>query len=113
MSRKVNVKWVDDSDGKSLADERLKFALDGVHYEIDLSAKHAKRLRDQLRPWIKAGRRVGGRKRRYSGFGGGYLEPLDREQHAVIREWAIRNGYGVGRRGRIPRTVVAAFQESA
>ncbi len=40
MARKVEVKLVDDIDG-GVADETLKFSLDGTLYEIDLSSKHA------------------------------------------------------------------------
>ena len=47
MARKVQVHLLDDIDG-SQADETLKFALDGTNYEIDLSTKHADKLRSVL-----------------------------------------------------------------
>ena len=43
--------------------------IDGVSYEIDLSAKNAKKLREELKHWIDAGRRVGGRRRGRPGDG--------------------------------------------
>ena len=59
MVKKVLVSLIDDFDGKP-ADETVQFGLDGVSYEIDLSAKNAKKLREHLQPWVNAGRRTGG-----------------------------------------------------
>ena len=61
MAKKVTVTLVDDFDGEGAADETVEFGLDGVSYEIDLSAKNAAKLRNELKPWLEAGRRVGGR----------------------------------------------------
>src|SRR6185437_5083352 len=63
MVKKVTVSLLDDLDGKA-ADETVQFALDGVSYEIDLSEKNAKKLRSELQPWVTAGRRTGGSRRR-------------------------------------------------
>lgn len=107
MARKVTVTLVDDFDGEAAADETVEFALDGVTYEIDLSTKNAAKLRSDLKKWVEAGRRVGGRRRgRGSSRGRG---TIDREQSAAIREWARRNGHNVSTRGRIPADVIEAF----
>ena len=63
MAKKVTVTLVDDFDGEGAADETVEFSVDGVTYEIDLSAKNAKALRNDLKKWVEAGRRVGGRRR--------------------------------------------------
>jgi hypothetical protein len=63
MAKKVTVTLVDDFDGEGAADETVEFSIDGVSYEIDLSAKNAKKLREVLMQWIEAGRRVGCRRR--------------------------------------------------
>lgn len=60
MAKKVTVTLVDDFDGAGPADETVEFSIDGVSYEIDLSAQNAQKLRDLFTPWIEAGRRVGG-----------------------------------------------------
>ena len=112
MAKKVTVTLVDDFDGEGSADETVEFALDGVTYEIDLSAKNAKALRADLKKWVEAGRRVGGRRRgrsSSSGGGGRGRASIDREQSAAIREWARRNGHNVSTRGRIPADVIDAF----
>ncbi|MCW2690034.1 MAG: Lsr2, partial [Mycobacterium sp.] len=72
MAKKVTVTLVDDFDGEGAADETVEFGLDGVSYEIDLSAKNAAKLRGDLKGWVEAGRRVGGRRRgRSAGSGRG------------------------------------------
>ena len=110
MAKKVTVTLVDDFDGEATADETVEFGLDGVTYEIDLSAKNAAKLRNDLKQWVEAGRRVGGRKRGRAATttprGRG---AIDREQSAAIREWARRNGHNVSTRGRIPADVIDAF----
>jgi nucleoid-associated protein Lsr2 len=108
MAKKVTVTLVDDFDGEGAADETVEFGLDGVTYEIDLSTKNATKLRNDLKQWVEAGRRVGGRRRGRSSSGRG-RGAIDREQSAAIREWARRNGHNVSTRGRIPADVIDAF----
>lgn len=110
MAKKVTVTLVDDFDGEGPADETVEFSIDGVSYEIDLSAKNAKKLREDLKQWIDAGRRVGGRRRgRTATPARGARATIDREQSGAIREWARRNGHKVSTRGRIPADVIEAF----
>jgi hypothetical protein len=111
MAKKVTVFLVDDFDGEGPADETVEFSVDGVSYEIDLSTKNAKKFRDDLKQWMDAGRRVGGRRRGRPGTpaGKGGRASIDREQSAAIREWARRNGHKVSTRGRIPADVIEAF----
>lgn len=114
MAKKVTVTLVDDFDGEGPADETVEFSVDGVSYEIDLSAKNAKKLREDLKQWIEAGRRVGGRRRgRASTPGRGPRGTIDREQSAAIRDWARRNGHKVSTRGRIPAEVIEAFHAAS
>ena len=112
MAKKVTVTLVDDFDGEGPADETVEFSIDGVSYEIDLSAKNAKKLREDLKQWTEAGRRVGGRRRGRPGAptaGRGGRATIDREQSAAIREWARRYGHKVSTRGRIPADIIEAF----
>jgi hypothetical protein len=110
MAKKVTVTLVDDFDGEATADETVEFGLDGVTYEIDLSSKNATKLRNDLKQWVEAGRRVGGRRRGRAAAGPARGRgAIDREQSAAIREWARRNGHNVSTRGRIPADVIDAF----
>src|SRR5438270_13340428 len=101
MAKKVTVTLVDDFDGAGAADETVEFGLDGVTYEIDLSSKNAAKLRNDLKQWVAAARRVGGRRGGRSGSGGG-RGPTDAEQSAATRDWARRNGAAVPTRARLP-----------
>lgn len=115
MAQKVQVLLVDDLDGGQ-AEESVLFALDGTSYEIDLSAKNAKALRDALARYVGSGRKVGRSAarataaRRVAGVAKtGSPARVDREQNAAIRDWARKNGFDVSDRGRIPAEVVEAF----
>ena len=58
MASKAIVEVIDDLDG-SKAEETVRFAIDGTEYEVDLSGAHSKKLRDALKPFVEAGRKVG------------------------------------------------------
>jgi hypothetical protein len=51
------VQFVDDLDGSTTDVATHRFTVDGVTYEIDLSAPNTARLRDAFAPYIAAGRR--------------------------------------------------------
>lgn len=105
MAQKIHVTLVDDID-HSPADENLSFGLDGINYEIDLSAKNAQELRDALSKYIDAGRRVGGRAVRGRGPATATKGASDVAQ---IRAWARENGYTVHERGRIQAEIRDAY----
>ncbi len=106
MAQKVQVLLVDDIDGVP-ADESITFALDGVSYEIDLSAGNAAALRDALAPWVGHARKVGGR-----GVRTGAPRPgrAARGDAAAIRNWAKSTGRTVSERGRISAEVRTAYE---
>jgi hypothetical protein len=115
MAKQVITVLTDDLDGTD-ADRTVEFGLDGVTYTIDLSGKNAGKLRKALEPYIAAGHRVG------RGPAGGPGTPVtrriaapspsSRDQNQAVRAWAVRNGYEVSERGRIPASVVQAFNEA-
>lgn len=114
MAKQIIHKLIDDLDGSD-ADETVKFALDGIQYEIDLSKKNAEKLRNDLAPYVAAGSKVGrgglvvgGRAAR--GRGGAVA---DREQNKAIRAWAKREGKEISDRGRIPQEIVDEYHARA
>ncbi|WP_433726450.1 histone-like nucleoid-structuring protein Lsr2 [Nocardia sp. CA-129566] len=111
MAKKVTVTVVDDYDGTSKADETIRFSLDNVIYEIDLSTKNAGKLRATLEPWTENARRTG-RVAKSRGVGKGLGSTVDRDQSLAIREWARKNGRKVSARGRISADVVAAYNSA-
>jgi nucleoid-associated protein Lsr2 len=107
MAQRTVVELIDDIDGGP-GEETVRFGLDGLAYEIDLSRKNAAALRDALAKYVGASRR--GRTRRFRGsrprvtFVGA--------SSRTIREWAHANDVPVPDRGRIPAAVVARFNEA-
>jgi hypothetical protein len=106
MAQKTIVQLIDDLDG-GVATETVQFGLDGTQYEIDLSEKNASKLRDVMASYVAHARRAsrGATSTRRA------ARPArsDREQTAAIREWARKNGYRIGDKGRIPSTILEAY----
>src|ERR1700712_620741 len=62
MATMTTVSLVDDLDGSAAA-ETVAFSLDGANYEIDLTDKNAKKLRDALSGYVANARRIDGGRR--------------------------------------------------
>ncbi|GGH43946.1 histone-like nucleoid-structuring protein Lsr2 [Microbacterium album] len=111
MARKIVHQLVDDLDGTVLEPgegETVLFSLDGKSYEIDLTAENAQSLRDTFTPYISAARRM-------SGGSSSSSAPRGRRRggqtdYGPIREWAKQNGYKVSERGRVPATIIEAYE---
>lgn len=97
MAKKQIVEIVDDLDG-SPADTTVKFGVDGRHYEIDLSEKNAKELRDFLKKYRDAGTPITG--------------PAPKNEAKKIRQWAEENDYPVAKRGRLHSDIVEAYRNA-
>ncbi|NJC73293.1 Lsr2 family protein [Planosporangium thailandense] len=115
MAKKTIHMLIDDLDG-SEADESVKFAIDGVQYEIDLSKENVAKLRDALAPYVAVGTKAGrsggivrtvGAPRRRGGAA------VDRDQNRAIREWAQSKGIAVSDRGRIKQEIVDRYHAEA
>ena len=104
MAQKVQVVLVDDIDGGG-AQETVAFALDGVSYEIDLSAPNAATLREAFAPYVGAARKAGARTGRRTAT----RRAAAGSRSAEIRAWAKEQGLKVSERGRISADVVARY----
>ncbi len=107
MAQKTLVILEDDLEGGEAA-ETVSFSLDGVAYEIDLSAKNAAKLRDVMAVYVGSGRRVGGRASR----GKATKNRTGNARTADIREWARTTGLDVSERGRIPALIVEQYEKA-
>jgi hypothetical protein len=110
MAQRVEVVLIDDVDGGA-AEETVTFAIDGVSYEIDLSEKNARKLRDDLAKWTGHARRSGGSRggRRRSASGSSSTK---RSDLGAVREWARANGHQVSDRGRISAEIQSAYDKA-
>ena len=106
MAQRTVVTFVSDLTGKPIGTDNatLQFGLEGSTYEIDLSAKEQKALRDVLAPYIEAGRKVGSTRRRSSA-----KSQSQAASPKEIRAWAIENGHDIPARGRIPAAAAEAY----
>lgn len=104
VAQQVNIVLVDDLDGAE-AHETVTFGLDGSAYEIDLSDKNAKKLRDALSLYTASARRSGRRQVR-STSGRSSVDT------AAIRAWAKSKGYEVSDRGRISADILEAYKKA-
>src|SRR3954454_2420412 len=71
MAQRTHTLLADHVDG-SQATETLRFALDGVEYEIDLNERHARELREAVSLFVDAARRGGGGPSRAGARGAGF-----------------------------------------
>lgn len=106
MAKKTVTSIYDDIDGTEGA-ETVAFSFDGKSYEVDLSDKNKDKLAKALEPYISAGRSTGGSRRSSGASRGGGRTDL-----ASIRAWAKDNGHDVSERGRIPASVISAYDEA-
>ena len=107
MAQKVQTLYIDDLDG-SAADSTVRFGLDGTDYEIDLSAKHTKELRNALAPFIVSARRASGQTQRRARTS--RKAPATGVDPTEVREWAKAHGIDVKNRGRVPAELVVKFK---
>ncbi|MFJ5221208.1 Lsr2 family protein [Streptomyces sp. NPDC088354] len=108
MAQKVLTIFTDDITGETSDDVAThSFALDGVTYEIDLSADSYDSLLEELGPYLGAGRRVGGRVKRSTA-----PKPTQSsDETAKVRAWAKENGYEINNRGRVPASIREAYEK--
>ena len=112
MAQKVQVLLVCDlHDNDEEGTETVTFALDGSTYEIDVCESPAAQLRDSFATSVGAARRAGrgGAPKR---AGAGRPAKAGGDRVAQIREWARANGHQVNDRGRLPASVVAAYDKA-
>ncbi|WP_426320698.1 histone-like nucleoid-structuring protein Lsr2 [Microbacterium sp. E-13] len=114
MARRIVHQLVDDLDGTLLESgegETVLFSLDGVAYEIDLTADNAAALRGALERYTQAARTVStSRGATNSGSSGRRRRRSGQQDYSGVREWAKKNGYQVSERGRVPASVLEAYE---
>lgn len=116
MAKRTIHMLIDDLDGGE-ADETVRFALDGVQYEIDLSKNNADKMRSALSPYVEAGSKAGrtgvGVVPRRAAAKARSTSTADRDQNKAIREWAQSKGIAVSDRGRIKQEIVDRYNAEA
>ena len=107
VTQTVSIVLTDDLDGSD-ADETVTFSLDGAWYELDLSSRNAAAMREAVRPYVSAARRVNRPSSRRSART--EKRPFDEVDPMAVRAWAASNQVQVSPRGRIPASVLEGFR---
>lgn len=110
MARKIVHQLIDDIDGTVLepgSGQTVLFSLDGVAYEIDLTDDNAAALREALAPFVSTARAVSGSHGR--GSRRTASAATGRRDLKAVRAWAQENGHPVSDRGRVPASVLTAY----
>jgi Lsr2 len=114
MAQKVTREFIDDIDG-SAAERTFTFAVDGTHYEIDLSSDNIKEFNDAIAGFIESARKVktSGPGRRARKTSPSIRDShRSREQTQAVRDWARQHGHNISNRGRIPASIQQAFDQA-
>ena len=90
---------VDDLDG-TIGARTVTFSLDDAIYTIDLAEHNLARLREELAPYVAAGRQLAGSRRK----------PVDRALNRAVRAWAAEEGITLNKLGRIPDSVLRLYE---
>lgn len=96
---------VSDLSGKSNADT-VTFGLGDTWYEVDLTAEERKGLESALKSYLKVGRKAENVPKKR------FVPETTAEERDKIREWARKKGFDFHDRGRIPKTVMKAYDEA-
>jgi hypothetical protein len=85
----------------------VRFAVEGIGYEIDLSAKNAAALRKLLAPYLGHARKAGRAPVRRAG-----RTAASRQRSGDIRAWAKQHGLAVSERGRSAASVLEQYESA-
>jgi sRNA-binding protein len=115
LAQRVQVELVDDLNGE-VAQETVRFGVDGTEYEIDLTTENAEKLRSTLSEYAdkaresrkaRTGRKQGGQQSASAS-----TTKSKREETQAIRQWAQDNGHNPSSRGRITQSIIDAYNEA-
>jgi len=113
MARQQIVLYKDDIDGSEKDVRTVRFEFDGVAYEIDLGPANYTKLKKALAKYVGAGTKVSNRGRSAGRGSSTRRSAADHKDfNARVRQWAAENGHAVKPRGRLPETVVEAYNQA-
>lgn len=105
MAKKTIEKFFSDLSGEEIesTSPTVPFVFDGVGYEVDLTPSERETFEKAVAPYIAVGRRAGRRSGRTAG-------PSNRPDAKVVRAWAQESGLEVPARGRVPASIIEAYE---
>jgi hypothetical protein len=109
MAKKTVEKFYSDLSGDEVdtPSPTVTFTFDGVGYEVDLTEAERQAFADAVAPYIAVGRRAAGRAA--SSRTASKKSGVDAK---AVREWAQEQGLDVPARGRVPASLIQAYQDA-
>lgn len=117
MAKREIITLIDDVTGEEGGDiKEIKYVVNGVMYACDMSETTRKQFDEALEPFVTKSRRSGTVR-----LGAAHTQvataprkpAIDREQNQAIREWAIKQGFKISERGRIPANILEKYHDEA
>ena len=113
MAQRVQTVLISDLSGDEVEAGRdsVSFGYQGVDYVIDLTAKEADGFEKAIGMYVAHARKAGRTPRRGSagasaGSGSG---PADKDRISNLKRWASEQGIDYPKRGRLPKSLVDAY----
>lgn len=107
MAKKTVEKFYSDLSGDEIdtPSPTVAFTFDGVGYEVDLTEAERQTFADAVAPYVAVGRRATGRAS--SSRSTSKRSGVDAK---AVREWAQEQGLDVPARGRVPSSLIEAYE---
>lgn len=112
MAKKTVEKFYSDLSGDEIdtPSPTVAFTFDGVGYEVDLTEAERQTFADAVAPYVAVGRRAGRASGRSSSSRrSSSASSVDAK---AVREWAQEQGLDVPARGRVPSSLIEAYQSA-
>ncbi len=114
MVKKTVEKFYSDLSGEEITEgsPTVSFVVDGVGYEVDLTPSERKQFEDAMAPYVAIARRATGPGRRSSGSNASSSSKSSGVDAKAVRAWAQEQGLDVPARGRVPASIIEAYQSA-
>lgn len=112
MVKKTVEKFYSDLSGEEITEgsPTVSFVVDGVGYEVDLTPSERKQFEDAMAPYVAIARRATAPGRRSSSSSSSSTgSGVDAK---AVRAWAQEQGLDVPTRGRVPASIIEAYQSA-
>ena len=108
MAIKTITELVSDISGEPIEQGKgrsIDFSYEGVLYRVDLTNDELATFENALKPYLDAGQKIGGQRRRTSASS---TSKRDFDP-AAVRAWAASQGMAISPRGRIKTEVIEKY----
>jgi hypothetical protein len=108
MAQRVRTILVSDLSGDEAESggESISFSYKGVDYTIDLTAKEAAGFDKAIAMYVQHARKAGRGRAERSSSGSSHSQV---ERVSTMKTWADEQGIGYPKRGRLPKSLVEAY----